>query len=356
MSETLEVALTWPASADKVRVYQSYASSRCHITVPRGSDPDDLIEVARDADIIVGGYVPAVMIANATNLKMVQVTHAGAIAGNPLEPDLDQAYLGFSLKMLKDRGILMGNIHGNSVLVAEQAVTFLLVLAKRMVQADRVLSDGGWFPTTEATRSVTIKGSTVAIVGLGSIGREVAKRIRAFGANVTAIKRNPAPELIEELGLSFLGGPQDLHQVISDADFVVLTTPLTHETYRMIGEAELNAMKSSAFLINVARGDLVAEKAVHQALTEGGIAGFASDVWWFYDCRPFTEDFVTIGYFCPVPSRLGVHRLENVIATADRSCFTTTMEEDYMKDALKNVDMLARGETPANLVDLDQQY
>ena len=124
----------------------------------------------------------------------------------------------------------------------------------------------------------------------------------------------------------------------------------------MIGEAELRTMKKTAFLINVARGDLVQEKAVYQALTGGGIAGFASDVWWFYDCRPFTEEFLTIGYFCPVPSRLGVHRLENVIATADRSCFTTTMEEDYMKDALQNVDMLAAGKTPANLVDFDEQY
>lgn len=356
MSETLNVVLTWPASAEKVRLYESYVSSKCRIVVPQGTEPDDLTEVARDADVIVGGYVPAFMIAAAKNLRMVQVTHAGAIAGNPLEPDLDQAYLGFSLKMLQARGLLMGNIHGNSVLVAEQAVTFLLVLAKRMVQADRALSDGKWYPSTESTRSVTIKGSTVAIVGLGSIGQEVARRVRAFGASVTAIKRNPAPELVRELGLDFLGGPEDLHRVLSEADFVVLTTPLTHETYKMIGEAELRTMKKTAFLINVARGDLVQEKAVFQALTGGGIAGFASDVWWFYDCRPFTEEFLTIGYFCPVPSRLGVHRLENVIATADRSCFTTTMEEDYMKDALQNVDMLAAGKTPANLVDFDEQY
>ena len=356
MSETLNVALSWPASVEQVRLYESYTSSRCRIVVPKGAGPDDLAEVAQEADVIVGGYVPAFMIASAKKLKMVQVTHAGAIAGNPLEPDLDQAYLGFSLKMLKARGVLMGNIHGNSVLVAEQAVTFLLVLAKRMVQADRALSDGEWYPSTESTRSVTIKGSTVAIVGLGAIGQEVARRVQAFGASVTAIKRKPAPELVEELGLDFLGGPEDLHKVLSEADFVVLTTPLTHETYRMIGEAELSTMKKTAFLINVARGDLVQEKAVYQALTGGGIAGFASDVWWFYDCRPFTEDFLTIGYFCPVPSRLGVHRLENVIATADRSCFTTTMEEDYMKDALRNVDMLAAGETPTNLVDLDEQY
>ena len=97
MSETLNVVLTWPASAEKVRLYESYVSSKCRIVVPQGTEPDDLTEVARDADVIVGGYVPAFMIAAAKDLRMVQVTHAGAIAGNPLEPDLDQAYLGFSL-------------------------------------------------------------------------------------------------------------------------------------------------------------------------------------------------------------------------------------------------------------------
>lgn len=91
-------------------------------------------------------------------------------------------------------------------------------------------------------------------------------------------------------------------------------------------------------------------------MTEKWIAGYASDVWWFYDCRSVSEEFLNIGYFCPVPSRLGVHRLENVVVTGDRACFTTTMEESYMRDALQNVDMLARGETPKNLVDLDHLY
>ena len=356
-SQPFTIALSWPVNGDVLKRYQSYVLSQCKILSPKSRHPDDLAEVARHADVIVGGYVPADMIRSATRLQMVQVTHAGAVAADPLEPDLDQAYLGFPLSLLKERGILMGNIHGNRILVAEHAIALTLVLAKRIFSAHRAISKGGWLPFTLENRSVTIQGSTVAIVGLGAIGQEVAKRIKLFGPRIVAVKRTPSPRLREELGLDFLGGPEDLAAVLTEADFVILTVPLTKETHHLIGEAELAKMKSTAFLINVARGQLVEERAIHRALVEKRIAGFASDVWWFYDCRPKPgENFVDIGYFCPVPSRLGVHQLDNVIVTGDRACFTNTMEEDYLKDALENVNMLAQGKQPPNLVDLDHLY
>ena len=356
-SETFTIALSWPVDGDTLERYRGHLSSHRRILSPRSREPADLVEVAREADVIVGGYVPADMIRAAARLKMVQVTHAGAVAADPLTPDLDQAYLGFPVSMLKERGILMGNIHGNRVLVAEHAVTLMLALAKRILAVHGAISGGGWLPFTAENRSVTIQGSTVGIIGLGAIGQDVAKRIKAFGARLVAIKRTPSPGLREELGLDFLGGPQDLAGVLAQSDFVVLTLPLTRETHHLIGAPELATMKSTAFLINVARGQLVEERAIYQALVEKRIAGFASDVWWFYDCRPKPgENFLDIGYFCPVPSRLGVHRLDNVVVTGDRACFTNTMEENYMRDALENVDMLARGERPRNLVDLDQLY
>jgi phosphoglycerate dehydrogenase-like enzyme len=259
--------------------------------------------------------------------------------------------------MLKERGILMGNIHGNSVLVAEHGITLMLVLSKRILAAHGAISRGGWLPCSTENRGVTIQGSTVGIVGLGAIGQEVARRIRPFGPRLVAVKRTPCPQLRDELGLDFLGGPDDLAAVLTQADFVILTLPLTRETHHLIGEVELATMKSTAFLINVARGQLVEERAIHRALVEKRIAGFASDVWWFYDCRPKPgEHFLDIGYFCPVPSRLGVHQLDNVIVTGDRACFTNTMEVDYMRDALENVNMLAQGKQPRNLVDLDHLY
>jgi phosphoglycerate dehydrogenase-like enzyme len=355
--QTLTIALSWPVDDDALARYQSYVSPQCKILSPKSREMDDLAEVARDADVIVGGYVPAGMIKRANRLRMVQVTHAGAVAADALEPDLDQAYLGFPLSMLKERGILMGNIHGNRILVAEHAIALMMTLAKQVFPAHRAIARGGWLPFTPENRSITIQGSTVAIVGLGAIGQEVAIRLKPFGPRILAIKRTPSPALRGKLGLDFVGGREDLIDVLGQADFVLLTLPLTRETHHIIGEAELAAMKRTTYLVNVARGQLVEERAVHRALVERRIAGFASDVWWFYNCRPKPgENFVDIGYFCPVPSRLGVHQLDNVIVTADRSCFTNTMEEDYMKDALENVNMLAEDKRPHNLVDLDQLY
>lgn len=264
MSPKLKIALTWPASTEDVYRYQTYVSSKCKIVAPKGARAQDLIEVAEDADVIAGGYVPAFMITHAKKLRMVQVTHAGAIASNPLEPDLDQVYLGFSLKMLKGRGILMGNIHGNSILVAEHAVAFMLVLAKRVIEANQAVSTGRWFPFTPDNRSAMIMRSTVGIIGLGSIGKEVAKRIKPFGARIIALKRTSAPPLVRELGLEFLGGPGDLPKLLSESDFLILTVPLTQETHQLIGERELRMMKKNAYLINVARAELVKEEAIYK--------------------------------------------------------------------------------------------
>jgi phosphoglycerate dehydrogenase-like enzyme len=355
-NQALQIALTWPATKADVERYQTYVSSRCRIVAPKGPSPGDLIEVAENADVLLGGYVPAFMIKSARNLRMVQVTHAGAIASDALEPDLDQPYLGFSLKMLKERGILMGNIHGNNVLVAEHALALMFVLAKRIMAVHGAISSGGWLPFTPENRSAMIMRSTVGIVGLGAIGKEVAKRLKAFGARIIATKRDSTSPLMEQLGLDFVGGPDDLPRLASESDFIILTVPLTRETHHLIGERELRMMKHTAYLINVARAELIEEAAIYRALTEKWIAGFASDVWWFYDCRSLSREFLNVGYFCPVPSRLGVHRLENVVVTGDRACFTTTMEENYLKDALLNVDMLASGEVPRNVVDLDRFY
>jgi phosphoglycerate dehydrogenase-like enzyme len=355
-NQRLLIALSWPATKEDVDRYQTYVSTNCKILTPKGPAAEELSEVAETADVILGGYVPAHMISSAKSLKMVQITHAGVLASHALDPDLDQTYLGFSLKMLKDRSILLGNIHANSVLVAEHALTLMFVLAKRILAAHAAISAGNWFPFTPENRSAMITGSTVGIVGLGAIGQEVAKRLKPFGARIIATKKTPSSELARSLGLDFLGDPDSVPKLLSESDFVILTVPLTCQTYHLIAERELRMMKRSAFLINVARAEIVDEGAIYRALVERWLSGFASDVWWFYGFRSVSREFLNLGYFCPVPSRLGVHRLANVVVTGDRACFTTTMEETYMRDALRNVDMLARGCVPDNLVDLNRLY
>jgi len=114
------------------------------------------------------------------------------------------------------------------------------------------------------------------VVGLGQIGSAVAKRAKGFDMRVLAVRRHP--ERGGSTHVDAVHGPGDLHRVLGQADVVVLATPITPETTAMIDDAALAAMRPTASLINVARGNLVLERALYAALTEGRLAGYAADV------------------------------------------------------------------------------
>jgi lactate dehydrogenase-like 2-hydroxyacid dehydrogenase len=177
---------------------------------------------------------------------------------------------------------------------------------------------------------------------------------------VLAVRRDPAAPLPEDLRAERVYGMDGLTEALGQADFVIIACPLTAETYRLFGEEELRAMKPSAYLINIARAAIVDEQAVHRALTEKWIRGFASDVWWLYGYRGSDDPAAGLvnlfGYHYALPSRLGVHKLPNVIATGDRASFARETLENFILDALDNIRMLARGQRPRNLVDIKRRY
>jgi phosphoglycerate dehydrogenase-like enzyme len=163
--------------------------------------------------------------------------------------------------------------------IAEYTLGYMLMMTK---QFPRVLNDQAnhfWNPQ----ESQELAGCTVGIIGAGAIGSEIAKRCLAFDMKVIGTRRTPrATPYIEDLR-----GSDALEDVLAEADFVVLSCPLTPETRGMIGETQLRLMKPTAYLINIARGPLVREQALMQALHEGWIAGAALDV---FDQEPLPAD------------------------------------------------------------------
>lgn len=179
----------------------------------------------------------------------------------------------------------------------------------------------------------------MGIVGLGSIGREVARLAKAFGMRVIATRRSA--KLISRARYVDILLPRE-HQIelLSDSDFVVLTLPLTPETRRLIGEKELRAMKSTAYLINVARGGIVDEEALIHALNARWIAGAGLDVF-------ATE---------PLPADSRLWELPNVIFTPHIGGAT----EDYVLRATKvfheNLRRYLNGKKLLNVVDKKKGY
>ena len=348
------IALSWPVNEDEIRKLYGYVSDTCRIIAPSSHDIDDLLAVAPDADAIVGGFIPGKMIEKAPNVRLIQTLHSGVTHRSLLGADL-----GFSFNTLRARNILLSNVAGaNAVAVAELAFALTIALAKRILPAHRAIAQGDWYPYTRETMGCELAGKTMGIIGLGAIGVELARRARAFGMTVLATKRTPSPDLAQELALDFLGAPEDLPKLLQQSDFVEICVPWMPTTDKLINEQALKLMKPTAYLVNIARARIVDEVALHSALTENGIAGFGTDVWWDYEMMPEPGDavpFIHWGVANPIVSRMGIHKLDNVVMTGDRGAFNPETLENFLKVGLQNVDAFARGLTPPNLVDLSTQ-
>ncbi|RJQ07885.1 MAG: hydroxyacid dehydrogenase [Bacillota bacterium] len=161
--------------------------------------------------------------------------------------------------------------------VADMAWALLLSLARKVIPGDRIVRHGwftGWEPRPAAMGS-RVSGRTLGIVGMGQVGRAVARRASGFGMRVLCTQPDrltPAQE--DAVGARWVTRPE----LLAQSDFIVLCSPLTEDTFHQIGEAELHVIKPSAMVVNVSRGSEVDEEAAARALNEGRLAGYATDV------------------------------------------------------------------------------
>jgi phosphoglycerate dehydrogenase-like enzyme len=252
------------------------------------------------------------------------------------------------MNLLREKGVMLCNARGvNAIVVAEHAIALMFALAKRLTVQDAAVKRTDWVEWSPLTSSVMLAGATVAVVGLGLIGNEIAKRCKAFDMKVIGVRRRPtdgrgAADVVQ--------GIEQLHEVLAVSDVVILVVPLTAETRGLIGYAELAKMKASAFLINVARGMIVKEAALHEALVTNKIAGFAADVWWDY------SEASPAGYHYDVPSRRHIHRLPNVVGTPDVAANVPGMRDRMIEMGVENIKSFLSGNVPERAIDLNAGY
>lgn len=195
-------------------------------------------------------------------LKVVARTGVGV---DPSRVDLDAA---------REHHVWVTNMPGsNAVSVAELVFGQMIALVRHTIEANRAVKESRWGDYLQFL-GTELANKTVGIIGMGNIGARVAIRARAF--EMSFLVYDP---YIPESHVTALGGRWvALDELLSGSDFVTIHCPLTHETKRMIGEKELSLMKSSAYLINMARGGIVDEEALYRVLSREGIAGAALDV------------------------------------------------------------------------------
>lgn len=228
-------------------------------------DPDALLALARDADVIVlrsGVRLPAAVFESAPGLRLV--VRAGVGLDNI---DVDAAAAA---------GVRVVNIPAESATaVAELAFGLMLALLRNVALADRQVRDGRW--RKHELVGGELEGRVLGVVGLGAIGSRVARIGRGFGMRCLGSVARPGPERAAELAADGVR-LTDLPRLLADSDVVCLAVPLDHRTRHLIAMPQLTAMRRTAVLVNVSRGDVVAEGDLHAALRAGVIAGAATDV------------------------------------------------------------------------------
>ena len=218
------------------------------------------------AEVILGGWpFPRDLRARAPKLKWFHQRPAGA--SNLLFGDL----WGSDVLVTTSRG------SGNTLAIAEYAVAAILHFAKGLDRA-AVDRDAGKF-AHRAYRPVLLEGKTACIVGAGGIGRDAGRLCAALGMRVVGIRRNPQADSPLPTGFTELGGPAALDRMLPEGDFVVVSCQWTPQTTRLINEDRLALMKSGSVLVNVARGEIVDEEALANALQRGHLRGAALDVY-----------------------------------------------------------------------------
>ena len=204
------------------------------------------------------------------------------------------------------RGVVVMNApDGNTITTAEHTIAMLIALARSIPQASSSLKAGRW--DRKKFIGVELQGKTLGIVGLGRIGRVVASRARAMGMSIVAYDPFIAPEQARDLEIELA----PLDEVYARADFLTVHTPLTSETRGLIDREAISKMKNGARIINCARGGLVDEEALYEALTNGSIAGAALDV--------FSQE--------PPPADYKLLQLDQVIVTPHLGASTKEAQE-----------------------------
>ena len=280
-----------------------------------------------DTDIFVGWSLRPEQFKLARKLKWIHSTAAGV--GQLMYPELRQS------------GITVTNASGiHTIAMAEHVLGFLVALARRFPDALRHQWQRRWAQQEiwdAQLRPRELRGQVLLIVGFGAIGHELAKRVRPLGMQIWAVTRSGQGDTA--LADRILPASR-LDEVLHEADYVVLAAPETPETHHLIGQKQLQQMKPTAFLINVARGSLIDEAALIETLERRAIAGAALDV----------------AQQEPLPPESPLWSLDNVLITPHISAVSEYLWNRQTELLLDNLERWFSGRELRNQVDLKRGY
>jgi len=298
-----------------------------HITFLHSTTRETDIELAETADIIFALSLPKEAVARAARLNWLHCS--GHAVGH------------FPLADLAARGITVTNSRGvQAVPIAEHVIAGLLALARRLPQTMRDQQERVWRPNEligDASPWV-LSGRTLGVIGVGTIGEAIAVRAKAFGMRVIGMRRHSNRE--RPAAFDEVVGPAEVDRLLALADVVVIAAPLTADTNVLLDAEAIAKIKRGAIVVNIARGQLLDEEALAEALADGRLGGAVLDV--------FT--------FEPLPAGSPFWSMPNVIVTPHNSGFRAGHFDAVVDLFSENLTRFERGVALLNVVDLIAGY
>lgn len=289
------------------------------VLVSEEASDEEKLKLCKDCEaLILSGKLSNDLVAKWPKLKFIQVLAAG--------------FDGIDPRFIQERGIVIANA---SVPIApsvqEHAVLLMLAVKRRVIESWKSVQDRKWASAVTRDQFTEIGESTIGIIGLGTIGKGVARKLKPWGCTLLyhdIVDFSPALE--KELGVTRV----PLDELLRRSDIVTVHVPLNRRTRHMISDRELSLMKPTAFLINTCRGPVVDEQALYKALKEKRISGAGLDV--------LEEE--------PTPAKNPILDLPNALVTPHVAGTSTGRVRRVAQFAIDNVKRFADGKTPESLI------
>ncbi|MBS7637622.1 hydroxyacid dehydrogenase [Candidatus Bathyarchaeota archaeon] len=312
------VLVTEPIHPDGVRLMEEKGLNV--ISLQPGSEEEDLLREVIEADALVtrGGL-------RVTREAMTASRRLRAIGVHGVGVDH------IDLQAARELDIVIFNTPtALTETVAEMTIALMLSLMRRIVPADKAVRCGQWNRKYTDLIGTELMGKTVGIIGLGRIGSAVARRLSSFGVRMLYYDLQDRGDLESELGIRKVG----LEDLLKGSDIISIHLPLTSETRGLISKSEFDLMKEGAYIVNTARGGILVEKDLIEALRSGRISGAALDV---FEAEP-------LGLESPLT------QMDNVILTPHLAASSTEAMRRMALEVAEGIIKVSRGEKPPNIV------
>lgn len=325
------ILFIWPPTDELQAYFHAELDDIAEIRFVDSRDEAAAEAAVPEAEIIVGWGIRESLLAKAVNARLVIVPAIGIDRHLPI--------------LRKFPRLTLLNSRGNAVPTAQHAVALLLAITNHIPHFDARMRAGLWRAFDDEPASILLTGVPAGVLGTGTVGTEILRRLRGFGCRLSACSRSG--RALPEFPDVTVYPASNLHDFLRAIRILMIAVPGTPETTGLIGADEIALLQSDAIIVNVARGPVIDETALYEALRDKRLMAAGIDVW--YNYQPETVDGKRY------PASQPFHELPNVVLSPHRGGSPLKRPDRYA-DVIENIRRYARGDELKNRIDLEKGY